>query len=76
MTDQLTLVTVIIALVKVIKDYVPQVNGLVTVVLAALLGIAAGYFGLFGVGSVEVGLLAGLSAVGVHIVADKIGGGK
>lgn len=69
---EVTLVAAIIAIVKAVKDQVPQVNGLVTVVLAIILGGAAGYLGLDGI-NVQQGVVLGLSAVGANTVAGTIG---
>ena len=39
-------VAIIIGIVKAIKEYVPEVNGLVTVAVAVAIGAVAGYFNL------------------------------
>ena len=69
--EQLTSVAVIIALIKAVKEYVPQVHGLVTVLLAVVLGAAAGYLGLEEL-TVQSGVMAGLSAVGFHTVVKAV----
>ena len=69
--ENLTVVAVIIAVIKVVKDYAPQLHGLGTVLAAAGLGLAAGYLGLEGL-TLQSGLMAGLSAVGVHTVVRII----
>ena len=69
--ENLAVVAVIIAVIKVIKDYVPQVHGLGTVLVAAGLGMLAGYLGLEGL-TIQSGLIAGLSAVGVHTVVKSV----
>ena len=70
--DNLSSMVVIIALVKVVKDYAPQqIHGVVTVLLAAGLGALAGYFGLEGL-TVQSGVVAGLSAIGVHTVVKAV----
>ena len=53
--------------------YVPQVNGLVTLIVAAVLGGTAGYLGIQGL-SLYDGVVAGLSAVGAVSVADRVKG--
>ena len=69
--ENLAVSAVIIALVKAVKEYVPQVHGVVTVILAGVLGAAAGYLGLEGL-TVQSGLIAGLSAVGVVTVVEAV----
>lgn len=64
---------VIIAVVEAVKRKYPAVTGLLTVLLAAVLGVLAGYLGLLDL-TVQSGLLAGLSAVGVSTVAGKVSG--
>ena len=69
--ESLTVVAVIIAVVKVVKDYLPQLHGLGTVLLASGLGLVAGYLGLEGL-TVQSGLMVGLSAVGVVTVVRSV----
>ena len=69
--ENLTTVAVIVALVKAVKEYAPQLHGVGTVLLAAGLGVVAGYLGLEGL-TVQSGLMAGLSAVGVHTVVKAV----
>ena len=61
----------IIAIVRAIKESLPQVNGLVTLLVAIGLGALAGYLRLEGL-TVEQGILVGLAAVGTVSVADRI----
>ena len=62
---------VVLGVVELIKKYVPQVSGVVTVVVAALVGAALAYVtGKDYVG----GAISGLGAVGVHTAASTVGG--
>lgn len=69
--DNLTVAAVIIALVKAAKEHFPQVNGLVTMGLAVVLGALAGYLGLEGL-TVQTGIMAGLTATGIHTVVRAV----
>ena len=71
--NQLTSIAVIIAIVELIKKYVPQVNGVVTVMVAAVLGGIAGYFGIDGL-NVQTGIIAGVSASGINTIAKRVAG--
>ena len=64
---------IIVALVEVVKSKFPKVNGLITVLLAVVLGAVIGFFGLNGENLVS-GITAGLVAVGGHQVASTAGG--
>ena len=69
--DQATSVAVVIALVEVIRKYIPQVSGGLTVVLAAVIGAVLGYLGLNGL-DLTSGLVVGLTAVGVHTTVSAV----
>lgn len=69
---EITVVTAIVAVTQLVKKLAPSVSGWLTVVVAAVIGALAGYFGVEGL-TVAAGLTAGLSAVGVHTVASQIG---
>lgn len=67
---------VIIALTQVIKYLVPNVNGALTILIAALVGVVVGLIdGLIGVTDVTIaqGLMIGLGAVGTVTAAQSIG---
>lgn len=66
-------VAIIIGLVQAIKTYLPQVNGLVTVIVAMILGGVFGYFGVEGL-TVISGIYAGLGAVGLVTLGGKVAG--
>lgn len=63
----------IVAIVQLIKSYVPQVSGGVTVLVAALIG---GITGLFHFENLDVitGVLLGLGSVGIVTISRNIGG--
>lgn len=63
----------IVAIVEAIKRVVPFVTGWVTVVLAGILGLGAGFAGLGGLDWLS-GLLVGLAAAGTVKTATAIGG--
>jgi transketolase C-terminal domain/subunit len=65
----------IIAVTEAIKRAVPQVSGIVTIAVAALLGVAAGLAGLGGLNWLS-GLAVGLASSGTVNVASKIGSSK
>lgn len=68
--------TAIIAVTQALKFLVPNVNGAVTIFVAALLGLLVGLLDThIGVTDLTVaqGIVAGLSAAGVHTVARQIG---
>lgn len=67
--DTLTVSAAIIAVTEAIKRSFPKINGLITMAVALILGIAAGYFHLQGLDLVS-GAMAGLAAVGVHTTAS------
>ena len=69
-TENLTLAAGIIALVKAIKDNVPQVNGVVTLGVALILGAVAGYFNLLGTPDVLSGIFTGAGAVGAVTLVE------
>ena len=72
--ENITVVTAIVALVKAVKMYVPALDGILTVLLAAVLGGVAGYLNIGGVVDIPTGVVLGLSAVGAVSVADRISG--
>ena len=63
----------IIGLINTVQIQFPQVRGLYGVGLALLLGVVAGYLGLFGL-TVESGVVTALASSGVFKLAGKIGG--
>lgn len=63
----------IIGFINAIQIQFPQTKGLISIGIAAALGIVAGAFSLFGL-NIETGLITGLSSVGVYKVATKAGG--
>lgn len=74
MTESLFVSTVVIAIVDFlkrlkVKDYI----GSSTIVLAAIVGGLAGYFGIEHL-TIVSGLLAGLAAVGIVTTAKTISG--
>ena len=71
--DTLTVSAGIIAVVRAIKEVIPTVNGVVTILVAVVLGGLAGYFNIQGLDLVS-GVIAGLGAVGVTTVADRVKG--
>jgi len=70
--DQVILASSIIAVTEVLKRLLPQaINGWVTIVVAAVLGILAGFAGISGVNWFS-GLLIGLAAAGgVRVFSSK-----
>ena len=70
--DQATSVAVVIAVVEVVRRYVPTLHGGLTVLLAA--GVVAG-LGFLGVNGLDLvsGIVAGLTAVGVHTTVSAVG---
>ena len=73
--ENITVAAAIVAIVKAVKEVYPALNGLLTVALAVLLGVGAGYLGLEGL-NITAGVLVGLSAVGAVTVADRVSGQK
>ena len=67
MTDVVTIAAITIALVDAVKRLAPeQVHGLVTIVLAVLVGVGLSFITL------PLGVVAALSAVGVITVARNV----
>lgn len=67
--------TVIIAITQLIKFYAPKVNGGMTIIVAALVGLVIALVDTeIGVVDVTIaqGILTGLSAAGVVTVATKV----
>lgn len=62
----------IVAVVQFLKTYVSQVNGGITIIVAAVLGGIAGLFHVNGI-DVPTGISLGLAAVGIHTVASNVG---
>ncbi len=67
------LVGAVIAVTELIKRYVPQVTGGVTILVSAILGGLAGLFHVEGLDP-ATGILIGLLAAGVHQTATAAGG--
>jgi len=69
----LVVASAIVAVIEFIKRYVPQINGGVTILVAAIIG---GIIGLFGVDGLNVvtGIGIGLASAGVHQAATAAGG--
>lgn len=72
--QEITLVAGIIGVVKAIKGVIPQVNGLVTLLVAVGLGAVAGFYNLLGTPDVLTGIFVGVAAVGTVTVAEKAAG--
>ena len=66
-------VAIIIGLVQAIKTNFPKVNGIVTVLVAVILGGVAGYFNLEGL-TILTGVYCGLGAVGLVTLGRKVAG--
>ena len=69
--EAVTLAGAVIAITKVVKDLAPQVAGIVTVLVAVVLGGLAGYQHVLDTPDVLTGVLTALAAVGVVTVADR-----
>lgn len=69
--DQATSVAVVIAVVELVRRYVPAVTGGLTVLLAAGVGAILGYLGVNGLDLVS-GVVVGLTAVGVHTTVSAV----
>lgn len=69
---------VIAALVQIIKIFVPQVTGAVTILVAFCVGILVaiidGYIGVTDI-SIAEGIVSALGAIGLSALAAKAGGG-
>ncbi len=68
----------IVALTQIVKMFVPAVNGAVTVVVALVVGVLVALLDThIGVADITVaqGLVLGLGAVGITVLAGKAGGG-
>ena len=68
----------IVAVVQIIKMFVPAVNGAITIVVALALGVLVALIDThIGVEDVSIanGVVLGLTAVGVTVLASKAGGG-
>lgn len=72
--QEITVAAAIIAITQRIKEAFPQVNGLVTLLVAMVLGGIAGYFHIQGVTDVFQGVLIGIAAVGTVTTAQKFAG--
>jgi len=69
---EITVAAAIIAVVKQLKDSFPNIQGIVTMFVAAVLGGLAGYFHVQGLTSIISGILLGIAAVGTMTVATRI----
>jgi hypothetical protein len=68
----------IVAVTQIIKMFVPKVNGAITILVALALGIVVAIVDThIGVQDVTIaqGIVFGLGAVGVTVLASKAGGG-
>lgn len=74
MNNEITLVAGIIAVVKAIKANVPQVQGVVTLLVAIGLGAVAGFYNLLGTPDVLTGIFIGAAAVGTVTVIETARG--
>ncbi len=72
--QEITLVAGIIGVVKAIKGVVPQVNGLITLLVAVALGAIAGFYNLLGTPDVLSGIFIGVAAVGTVTTVDRMAG--
>jgi hypothetical protein len=73
----LFLAVVIIAATQLIKYLVPKLSSVLVIVVAIVLGVVVALIDThIGIADITVaqGILAGLSAVGIHTVASKVGG--
>lgn len=71
--------TIIIALVQVIKYFVPAVSGVVTILVAAIVGGVVGVVDTnIGIADISVaqGILVGLGAAGVVYTAGRVNSGE
>jgi len=79
MVDSIVFIgTIIIAVVEVIKYFVPKVSGAITIVVAALVGLVVALLDThIGVADITIaqGILTGLSSAGVVAVAAKVSSG-
>lgn len=71
--EVITVAAAIIAIVQRVKESYPAVNGLMTMLLAMLLGGIAGLLHIEGLSIVQ-GVLVGIAAVGGVTVAQKAAG--
>jgi len=60
----------IIGVVQFFKQYIPQINGGVTILVAAIIGGIAGLFQVEGL-NVVTGIFVGLAGAGVHEVFNN-----
>ena len=68
-----TTALMIVGLVEAIKAKIPQINGLITMALAVVLGAVIGFLGLNGETLIS-GIMAGIVATGGHQLASASGG--
>jgi hypothetical protein len=73
--DQLTVGAAIVAVTEGIKRVAPGVNGIVTIIVAGLLGLGAGLLELAGLNWIT-GLMLGLSSAGAITTVSKISSSK
>lgn len=74
--ETITVPLAIIAIVREVKNAFPQVNGLVTLLVAMLLGGLAGFFHVQGTSDVFTGVMLGIAAAGTVHVARSAAVGK
>ena len=70
--EEVTVTAAIIAIVRAVKQVYPPLHGLLTIILAVVLGGVAGYLKVQGLDIVS-GITVGLAAVGATTVADRMG---
>ena len=72
-TNTATTAIMIVGLIEAIKAKLPKVSGIITVVIAIVLGGAIGFLGLNGENLIS-GIMAGVIAIGGHQLASAAGG--
>ena len=72
--QEITLAAGIIGVIKAIKEFVPQLQGIVTLLVALGLGAIAGFYNLLGTPEPLTGIFIGAAAVGTVTVAEKVAG--
>lgn len=73
MESQITIIAAIIAITGRLKEAFPEINGLVTLLVAMVLGGIAGFFHVQGTSNLFEGILLGVAAVGTVTAAQRVG---